>query len=524
MKRTLPKDFEEKDDSKKARNTPVVPENAAANNLALQLVLIGQQIDEIVKCVKAGDHDNVERFLKNGAEVNIQCYPGESYLHIACSKLDVEMVKILLEYKANPNQNDNRNFTPGARAICRYIGNGEGFIKLKEILILLRNHGADFNVKSSSSDAIPLLCAAKHHDFSLIELLLKLGVDPNIKSLRCSDGTLNPDEIDCNSSDIGALHLLVLHLNALDRSGVYKSMELLLNSGANIDLQGVFGITPLLMVTHLGIDPCADDEIIFEALRFFIDHGANINIPDCYGNTITEYVVENPTNNLENFLNEVLWDKLDNLNILNSKGYTLLHHCCRNSYIEYIPTLLKRGADPLLHNRDNKSSVELFIHNRDPKAELNCRREGATAIVCHLFSRSLCVNKSNNIDSIGVRLFGDYSYHIYFPSRAFPEDPNMLVILRESCRIKAIKEIARFFGTLASTHSSGLYPLSDDIQYIIASYIFKVSTANDTWSAVYSEFRRTDINLLNKAENVYKSFCTRSPVYERFPTELFLGL
>ncbi len=495
MKRTLPEDFKDNKDSKRTK--------------------------DILELVKAGDCAAVQSLLDAGADVNsIPPNYYRSLLHKACHGLDVEMVKLLLQYKADPNASID-DYTPAARAIHKYVDKEKDFDKLEEVLKLLRDNGANFNVQSSNNEAIPLLCAARRCDFNLINLLLKLGIDPNIKSIKAQ--AINSDELDglCNDdSDMGALHILVLNQKEEDYDKTISSIELLLDHGADYNLQGFYGLTPLHVAMHAKLN----DETLENIVRFFINRGANVNIPDGDGNLPLTKIIErqcslgiNPLGNLT----KLLIEKLDNPNLQNSKGETLLHQCCDDLEIDinYIKALLNKGANPTIsNNRGNFSAIESFVENyEDPGPHF--------VKVCHLFSQSPHILALDAFDSIGATLFGSCSYHLRLPARSLykcKEGPN---VLTESCRIKAIKEIARYMSIFERLSHSGLYKFPDDsFNEKIIGFLFAVNTPNEIWHTVYCEFKKADITLLERTKNVYNMFCCKNSFRDNEVTQLFLEL
>ena len=95
--------------------------------------------DEIFGSICFEKPEDVIMKLKNATNPNFQDDKGLSYLHMACQKHNVEVIKVLLEMGANPNINDNRGVSPILEAIGSINANNN------EILELMLQYGLDLN-------------------------------------------------------------------------------------------------------------------------------------------------------------------------------------------------------------------------------------------------------------------------------------------------------------------------------------------------------------------------------------------
>ncbi|XP_066940005.1 BRCA1-associated RING domain protein 1-like isoform X2 [Macrobrachium rosenbergii] len=98
--------------------------------------------------------------------INKRNSKGETMLHIACIKGDVDKVKALLEDGANPNSKDNAGWTPLHEA-CSH-----GFYSIAEMLL---QHGAIVDVPGGENDENPLHDAVTQGHLELIKLLRSWG-------------------------------------------------------------------------------------------------------------------------------------------------------------------------------------------------------------------------------------------------------------------------------------------------------------------------------------------------------------
>ncbi|MFN7038411.1 MAG: ankyrin repeat domain-containing protein [Alphaproteobacteria bacterium] len=115
--------------------------------------------------LQKGDNEAVYNFLKEGMDVNIFNALGETPLHIACLYGHVEIVKILLQFNANPKAASMGN---GHQQPIHYAAeNGNS-----EILQLLLSKKVNINAKDvSGSTALHISAELGHTEF--VETLLK---------------------------------------------------------------------------------------------------------------------------------------------------------------------------------------------------------------------------------------------------------------------------------------------------------------------------------------------------------------
>ncbi|KAM0906520.1 hypothetical protein ACQ4PT_016730 [Festuca glaucescens] len=120
--------------------------------------------------------------LSRGANVDSMCEEGTP-LHFAAQCGNVEMMKVLLKYKANPNRVVQSSYAPLTLALFA------SSLKCVELLI---KAGADVN---AARPVTPLIMAARDGLSGCIECLLEACADPNI-----------PDEIGRMPVEIAAIH------------------------------------------------------------------------------------------------------------------------------------------------------------------------------------------------------------------------------------------------------------------------------------------------------------------------------
>jgi ankyrin repeat protein len=121
----------------------------------------------------AVQHDaipTVELLIELGADVNvIQTDKNCSPLHLAASNNFLDIVKLLIDHKANVNIQDNRGYTPLIMAAS------EGYT---ECVKRLADAGADVNYRSMDDYTTAIYHAAGSNRLKVVRLLLERGADP----------------------------------------------------------------------------------------------------------------------------------------------------------------------------------------------------------------------------------------------------------------------------------------------------------------------------------------------------------
>ena len=138
--------------------------------------------DPLCKIVQDEDAHGMLDLIKNGYDVNERDINGETPLHycirVACLP---KIVKLLLEAGSDANALDKWGETP----ICkiRILFEGRKAKYSRENIKLLVKYGADINTRDTMGQTV-LYKSAFLADKRMIEMLLKLGSDPNILNVH----------------------------------------------------------------------------------------------------------------------------------------------------------------------------------------------------------------------------------------------------------------------------------------------------------------------------------------------------
>ena len=330
----------------------------------------------------------VTLLLNGGADVDVQCKPlkisqnelnGYTALMFACVNGQLEVVRMLLQAKANPNlQITNNGQTALMLAICRreiqivqlLLENGadlniakidggtaihvavfnclgissEGILQLlmpnidlnslrsdkdvqskskssEEILQLLVSHpNIDLNVMSNNG----LTCLMNASQFcltSVVRLLLQNGANPDIQCNHTSATDLN---------GFTALMFACQH-------GYLEIVQLLLKANANPNLLHINGQTALMDAVNEG-----NLEIVQELL----DYGADASICDIYGDSALHYSLCGPCSRSTNHLKIVDLVAVPSvINVMDKGGMTGLMLASMTGNREAVKLLLFKEAN-----------------------------------------------------------------------------------------------------------------------------------------------------------------------------------
>jgi ankyrin repeat protein len=122
----------------------------------------------------AGRHFKIAEFLHhNGVQADVRGNDGETPLTSAAWYEDLELVRVLLDYKADVNAQGPDGWTP-----IHYVSQGPRL--LPDVAQLLLEHGADIHARTDGGST-PLHVAAECGRAEVIRVLLEHGADVGVK-------------------------------------------------------------------------------------------------------------------------------------------------------------------------------------------------------------------------------------------------------------------------------------------------------------------------------------------------------
>lgn len=314
--------------------------------------------DVIAQTPKAAEL--IRKLLEKGADPNYLS-EGKSLLGRALCVGHIETVKVLLEFKANPNSS-RTGFEPDFfYATC----NSSDFMKPEyylRLVELLLDHGADPNLSGPyNKNALSQFIQKPE----IIKLLLAKGANPNPElkdplsrtpleyaaemnaplessKLLLEAGAKSRSELDYavmskNTELIDVL--LSKHANVSPRtfnlSSELSIVEKLLKSGISPNITDDFGLTPLLQATQMGE---------LEKVKLLLEYKADPNYPDKF----FPFPINRPLGvAAEKGYLEIAKLLLDNKADIDEKSHdsTALLIAVQNSHKAVAELLLDRGAD-----------------------------------------------------------------------------------------------------------------------------------------------------------------------------------
>ena len=194
---------------------------------------------------------------------------------------------------------------------------------------LVLNEGVDINIPAKSNRTA-LLWAIPSSSSEFIKTLIDLGADVNAQ--RTDD-------------EVNALNLAASCNN-------YMGISILLEHGANTDIQSRAGNTPL----H-----CCASQGFFSVSQLLIEHGANTDIQDRAVNASLHYSVR------QGFLSvsQLLTDSGCNINLRDSREQTPLYLAAEKKHEQLVKHLLENNADVNMRYKESLSDRIYLVRGKD---------------------------------------------------------------------------------------------------------------------------------------------------------------
>lgn len=353
----------------------------AKNHPQVRRVDINMKFDgkTILHVAALNGHVKLVEFLcKSGANIDIQDHKGLTPLRTAVFKNHLEVVKVLLNHKADTKGSFRMALNCQSKSmalilikygtlvdICKSRCSDSKF--LNEVLNILLNIG-----RVSLNDVLE--CAAVVVEENIVKQLFALGTDVNLKS----DGRLSPLHFAISNK---LLSIIESPLNngtdfncAIDYRGIALSCvtrqasiitsndpysqekfaylaritEMILKTGDSLNYHDFQGFTALHYAVGI-------EKFWPKIVRLLLDNGADINAVDISDATPIFY-----TQNA--MILEMLIERGANVNYVSQKLFTPLAHMFYCNRLSCVKVLLRNGTDVNIQNSEGKTIVEIHGH------------------------------------------------------------------------------------------------------------------------------------------------------------------
>ncbi len=269
----------------------------------------------LFEIIENSDNNQLEIYLRKETEkinINAKDLFGNTPLHLAASKDNLEAIKILIKYGANIDEIDD------------YIGISILFTAVYnnnfEMVKYLIENNANINLRDYEGRT-PLISIAENGKsscdyFKIIEyLILNEKIDVNIQA------------------NLGRTAIMYFIL-----SNNIEAVKLLIErNDINLELKDNRGYTPLIYASKFGR---------LDIIKLLVEKNVNLNAQDNEGKTALIHSVQNRNahNNREIFLYLANLKKI-NLNIRDNNNRTALDHIYYEGPQNLFPVLIDKGAD-----------------------------------------------------------------------------------------------------------------------------------------------------------------------------------
>ncbi|XP_052389010.1 serine/threonine-protein phosphatase 6 regulatory ankyrin repeat subunit B-like isoform X1 [Carassius gibelio] len=310
----------------------------------------------LLLAVEAGNVGIVRELLSNQSEPQLRAVKaanGDTALHICCRQKDVEMAKVLVEFGANPDSQNNEWQTP------LHIAALEGDENMLKFL---------YHCKSSPNildkmDRTPLLIAAERGHTNAVEILTEKFKSSVLA--RTKDGnTLLHIASQCGHPAT-ALTLLkkgvLLHmpnksgalcLHAAAKRGHTAVVHALIQKGAPVDGMAKDGQTAL----HIAVENCKS-----EVVQMLLGFGANVQLRGGKARETPLHIAARVKEGEQ--VAEMLLKSGADVNAEQENGESAMHVAARHGALQMIRALIQEGGDVTWKSKVGENPLHVAVRH-----------------------------------------------------------------------------------------------------------------------------------------------------------------
>ena len=294
---------------------------------------------------------------------------NQTALLIASKRKNIKIIELLIKAGANPNILDSNKTSP-----LHYIVQTNN----PDLVRLLLQHGAKVNVKNNYG-RLPLYYAVLAGNMEIIAILLEEKADPDIFSESYAEPLFTAPNFATNlkilinsGTNINNYGIGRIPLSIAASRGLNDIINILLDAGANINAQGLYGYTALheaicynhidtaIILLSRGADPNIANEDGYTLLlypgindkltKYLIDAGVNVNIKNKSETTPLHIAIQDYTDDTVMKISTLIAAGA-NINAQNKLGSTPLHWAIEESNPHIVRVLMDHGADFSIPNK-----------------------------------------------------------------------------------------------------------------------------------------------------------------------------